>query len=428
MKKKLLLFAFFILQLQVNAQDMDYVRKVIRTLASPAFKGRGYAGGGDQIASAFIAGEFEKSGLLPLNGKSYFQEFDLAVNTFPGALQIELNGLPLIPGADYLVEASSPAIRGHFKVITAQRADLNTVEKAIALIKTAEDAFILLDNTPGPAEHPDDKKMISAAIEALKYDENLKFKGLIIYSTDKLTWTTLTFQSVRPVIIVNKSGIDPKNIQSITINVESRFIPRYTTRNVVGMVKGTSGSDSTLVISAHFDHLGLMGSKVYFPGANDNASGTAMLLSFAKEFTKHPPLYNTVFLAFSGEEIGILGSKAFVEHPLIDLKKIKFLVNFDLAGTGEEGIKVVNGSVFKAQFDRLSELNRQYKLLPKIDIRGAACISDHCRFYEKGVPSFFIYTQGGIKAYHDIYDKAETLPLTEFQHYFQLMLKFFTSF
>jgi Zn-dependent M28 family amino/carboxypeptidase len=171
-----------------------------------------------------------------------------------------------------------------------------------------------------------------------------------------------------------------------------------------------------------------MGNKVYFPGANDNASGTAMLLSFVKEYARHPPKYNTVFLAFSGEEIGLLGSKAFVEHPLTDLKKIKFLVNFDLAGTGEEGIKVVNGSIFKAQFDRLTKLNQQDHLLPKVEIRGAACISDHCRFYEKGVPSFFIYTQGGIKAYHDIYDRSETLPLTEFSHYFQLMQRFFAGF
>ncbi|MEO5501668.1 MAG: M28 family peptidase, partial [Ginsengibacter sp.] len=137
--------------------------------------------------------------------------------------------------------------------------------------------------------------------------------------------------------------------------------------------------------------------------------------------------YNTVLIAFSGDEIGLLGSKAFVDNPLIDLKKIKFLVNFDLAGTGDEGIKVVDGTIYKKQFDILDSLNKEYNLLSKVEIRGEACISDHCRFYAKGVPSFFIYTLGGIAAYHDIYDRAETLPLTNFQNYFDLMVKFFDA-
>ena len=96
-----------------------------------------------------------------------------------------------------------------------------------------------------------------------------------------------------------------------------------------------------------------------------------------------------------------------------------------MAGTGEEGIRVVNGTVYKDRFDKLVQLNDQYKLLAKVDIRGESCNSDHCRFYQRGVPSFFIYTQGGIKAYHDIYDRAETLPLTAFENYFKLMVKFF---
>jgi aminopeptidase YwaD len=134
-----------------------------------------------------------------------------------------------------------------------------------------------------------------------------------------------------------------------------------------------------------------------------------------------------VFVALSAEELGILGAKAFTDNPPIDLKKIKFLVNFDLAGTGDEGIKVVNGSVFKDKFDLLTRINTEQKLLPKVDIRGAACNSDHCLFYQKGVPCFYIYTLGGIQAYHDILDKSETLPLTEFADYCKLMIDFFNK-
>lgn len=409
----------------LHAQDIAYAKEVVKKLASPAFKGRGYVAGGDQIASAYIAAAFKQSGLMPLNEGSYFQNFKLAVNTFPGKVEVKLNGKLLQTAKDYLIGATSPSARGTFKVIPVSREDINTEEKMRAVVNLAAKAFILLDDRPSGNESAAELGSINASIRALKNSEQLSFKGLIVNTKDKLTWTTLTYQTIRPVITINKADLNPTEIRTITVDVESKFVPEYTTRNVAGMVKGSSGSDSTIVISAHFDHLGMLGTKVYFPGANDNASGVAMLLSFVKYYAKNQPKYNTVFLAFSGEEIGILGSKAFVENPLIDLKKIKFLVNFDLAGTGEEGIKVVNGTVYRKEFDNLVNLNTAFKLVPKVEIRGEACKSDHCRFYEKGVPSFFIYTQGGIAAYHDIYDKAETLPLTEFEHYFELMVKFF---
>lgn len=411
-----------------GAQDMDYSRQVIKTLSSPAFKGRGYVAKGDQIASAFIAKAFKKSGLIPLNNGSYFQDFELSVNTFPGKVAVKLNNTKLKTAIDYLVDATSPAIQGTFNVIPVNRTDINTPEKFEKLISKATGSFILLDNRQDAKESTEAQRVISAHVRALRSSEKLHFKGLIIFTTEKLTWTTLTYQNPRPVIQVNKAGIDPTSIQTITINLDSKLVPNYQTRNVAGMIKGYSGSDSTLVITAHFDHLGMLGRKVYFPGANDNASGTAFLLNMVRYYAQHQPKYNTVFIAFSGEEIGLLGSKAFVKNPLIDLKKIKFLFNFDLAGTGEEGIKVVNGTIFKDKFEQLSQLNTRYQLVPKVEIRDESCNSDHCPFYRLGVPSFFIYTMGGIQAYHDVYDKAETLPLTEFKNYFQLMVKFLATF
>lgn len=430
-KNRLLLYLMASLQLaafNAVAQDMEYSRKVIKTLSSPAFKGRGYVAKGDQIASAFIAKEFEKSRLIPLNKGSYFQDFELSVNTFPGKVKVKLNNATLQTAVDYLIDASSPSIHGEFKVIPVTRADINTSEKFDKLIRQAKTSFILLDNRDAGKENTEEQRTISAHVRALRTSDQLNFKGLIIFTTEKLTWTTLTYQNPRPVIQVNKAGLDPADIQSISISLDSKLIPDYQTRNVAGMIKGSSGSDSTLVITAHFDHLGMLGRKVYFPGANDNASGTTFLLNMVRYYAQQQPRYNTVFIAFSGEEIGLLGSKAFVRDPLIDLKKIKFLVNFDLAGTGDEGIKVVNGTIFRNKFDQLSQLNTQYQLVPKVEIRDESCNSDHCPFYRLGVPSFFIYTMGGIQAYHDVYDKAETLPLTEFKNYFQLMVKFFDTF
>ncbi len=186
-------------------------------------------------------------------------------------------------------------------------------------------------------------------------------------------------------------------------------------------------TDSLIVFIGHYDHLGAMGENTYFPGANDNASGIAMMLNLAKYYSENKPEFNTAFIAFGAEEVGLLGSRHFTEHPLFELDKIKFLINFDLAGTGDDGIQVVNGSVYRDKFDRLRTINDEMDLLPQIKIRGEACNSDHCFFHRKNVPLFYIYTLGGIKAYHDIYDVAATLPLTEFEDYFILITEFVES-
>ncbi|WP_448636180.1 M28 family peptidase [Pedobacter panaciterrae] len=79
-----------------------------------------------------------------------------------------------------------------------------------------------------------------------------------------------------------------------------------------------------MVITAHYDHLGGMGNKTYFPGANDNASGISFLLSLAKYYAANPQPYTMAFICFAGEEAGLLGSKYFTEYPLLALQKSGF--------------------------------------------------------------------------------------------------------
>jgi Zn-dependent M28 family amino/carboxypeptidase len=131
-----------------------------------------------------------------------------------------------------------------------------------------------------------------------------------------------------------------------------------------------------------------------------------------------------VFIAFGAEEAGLVGSSYFVTHPLIDLKRIKFLLNMDIMGTGEDGITVVNATEYPSAYEKLKAINDKEKLLKEVKKRGKAANSDHYPFSEKGVSAFFIYTMGGIKAYHDIYDRAETLPLNEFDKLFKLITIF----
>jgi Zn-dependent M28 family amino/carboxypeptidase len=138
----------------------------------------------------------------------------------------------------------------------------------------------------------------------------------------------------------------------------------------------------------------------------------------------NPQPFTIGFICFAGEEAGLIGSKYFTENPLLPLKSIRFLTNTDLAGTGEEGITIVNATEFPKEFAYMNEVNDQNKLLVKINARGKAANSDHYFFTEKGVPAFFFYTMGGITAYHDVFDKAATLPLNEHEDLFKLVVKF----
>jgi hypothetical protein len=256
-----------------------------------------------------------------------------------------------------------------------------------------------------------------------------KVAGIIEFNT-KLTWgqSQKVADYCLITILSTAMDIDFKALKQLTCNVtiQNKFIPEYQSQNLIGYVEGTLHPDSFIVFSAHYDHLGKLGPAIYFPGANDNASGCAMLLSLARYYSLHPPAYSIAFMAFGAEEVGLVGSRYYTEHPLFPLNNIRFLLNMDIMGTGEEGITVVNGSVFKKDFDALHQINMKNNFIKDIKTRGKAANSDNYYFSEKGVKAFFIYTLGGIKAYHDIYDKAETLPLNEFENLFNLITHFAT--
>ncbi len=417
LKKKIILpFTFYILPFTLFSQDSSYTRQLLDTLCSPNMHGRGYLNEGDKIAAEFISSEFKKSGLKSFLFETYQQPFPVAVNTFP-KVSVTFDKTVLTAGKDFLVLPISSGIKkGNYKIIPFNKA---TVESESSLTKFKENdlagAFILIDGTGVE----DSSKL--KIFESMKYNP-LSAKGIIIV-TEKLTHSISPKVSDFPAIEILKHSL-PVEIKKISIEIENKFYEKYFTQNVVGFVEGTQFPDSFIVFSAHYDHLGKMGNDCYFPGANDNASGTAMLLNLTKYFVSNPQKISVAFIAFGAEEAGLVGSKFFTLHPLFPLEKIRFLVNLDILGTGDEGITVVNATEFPGEFELLKKINAEKKFLSAINERGKAQNSDHYWFSEKGVPAFFIYTLGGIKAYHDIYDKPETLPLTEFADIFQLLINF----
>ncbi len=406
----------------VNSQDIKYARSLIDSLCSPGFYGRGYAYRGDSIAAEFIAGQFRDSGLTPI-GHSYFQPYTISVNLFPGDLSVTLNHKPLVPGKDFIISPESPGLKGKFKVITLDEDILYSKEKLLVFLKASYRKVILIKKSDFNFNKDSVNSVLNRLVAILKNITDYNPAAIVLAAKDKLIWSTGTTVDQRPVIYLN--FIPSEKVRTIKINIDEKYDSAYHTHNVIAEIP-TRDEDSAVVITAHYDHLGLMGKKTYFPGANDNASGTSLMLDLARELNqrKDSLKYPVVFMAFSGEEAGLLGSRFYITHPLFDLNKIKFLINLDIAGTGDDGITVVNATVFKNKFELLKSINTQYNLLPAVNKRGEACNSDHCFFYRAGVPCFFIYTLGGIQAYHDIYDRPQTLPLTAYNGYFRL-LKYF---
>jgi hypothetical protein len=413
------LFSFFFILIAATCYSQEikkglvweYGRSIVDTLASASMHGRGYVNDGDKKAAAYIRNEFIRIGLKPLSPE-YYQQFNFPINTFPGRMNVKVDGRELVPGRDFIIRPTFSTLRGSYDVFAwsalYKARSKRQIRKAFELI---DKNFVVLDSTINDIER--------------RYNPCKNSSPGVITHNRKLTMDmSMRTDTCAEVQVLNR--LDLSRIKKLDLDIENKFYPSYTSQNVVGFIPGSICPDSFIVFSAHYDHLGQLGRDVYFPGANDNASGCAMLLNLARYYADpaNKPRYSIAFLAFSAEEVGLLGSKYYTEHPLFPLSSIRFLINMDIMGTGEDGITVVNGSVFKSRYDQLKNLNEQMGCVSHVNIRGKAANSDHYHFSEKGVPSFFIYTMGGIKAYHDIYDRPETLPLNKFEDIFQLLTGF----
>ena len=426
---KLLLRYFWIFFLLISiidtagAQELQYEKSIIKELSSQKYHGRAYTHNGIHKSAKFIQKKYSALGLKPFE-KEYLQKMAIDVNTFPGKVKLCIDNQKLMPGVDYLVHPSSCPVKGKFKIAMLNLNDLDNGYKIQQALEKAGDGFLCIDEGNSDTLSPDRRMKMNSFLNALLFMPDGNISGILYLTEKKLTWGVSVVQAPRTLIQVKKESLSLEKPNEIRINIKSEFKEGYSTANVVGYIQGKEVPDSFIVFTAHYDHLGTMGRKTYFPGANDNASGVAMMLSMAKYFTENPPRYSLAFIALTGEEAGLLGAKHYVENPNFELSRIRFLVNFDLAGTGEEGIKVVNGAVYDNEFQILKAINEENHYLNSVQKRGEACNSDHCMFYSKNVPSFFIYTLGGSSHYHDIYDEYGALSLAGFSGYQKLMQEF----
>jgi len=429
LKNKMILFGLiscFVITIG-NAQTFDqkYFKSILDSLTSNSFAGRGYVENGMTNAGIYLQNEFQKNGLKSFSNH-YNQTFTFPINIIKDA-KLKINGKELKYGTDFIVKPSSKSI----SKINLPFYFFDTkayIESFQSKDKTRD--FIIKDDESQKGKHIILPSLVTSVDSIQKYykqwaniyekDENQN-RAIFRFTLDKLTSSLSQRQSSISEFIISDNFYS-KNLKINDYSIDSELNNSFEANNIIGYIDGKN-NDSVVVISAHYDHLGKVGQTV-FPGASDNASGTAMMMALMKYYSKHQPNYRTVFMALAGEEAGILGADYYVNHPLFSLNQIKFLVNLDIMGAGDQGIQVVNGKVFKNQFEKLVELNQTNKYLKEVKTRGESCNSDHCPFYLKGVPSFFIYTLGGKGFYHDPNDTAESLDLSYSEKVYNLLKDF----
>ena len=200
----------------------------------------------------------------------------------------------------------------------------------------------------------------------------------------------------------------------VSLSVKLVPIRDAATRNVLAMIQGSDPSADFVIVGGHYDHVGADPGGAIFQGANDNASGSAVVVALAEYFAQRhiQPKATIIFAAWTGEEAGLVGSAYYTNHPLFPLAKTRAYINLDVVGAGSgAGLTITNDSPALANVARASAKDLG------ITFGGSAVGggSDHESFLRAGVPAtFFIWQQyGDIHVPGDTFDKIDPAKLTK---------------
>jgi Predicted aminopeptidases len=419
MKKLIIIVLAFLIvetfhETSLQAQDLEHYKQVVKELSSAKYQGRGYAYGGANKAGKYLKKEFTKAGVDDVT----CQPFTIDINTFPSKMEMSVDGRELTPGVDFSMREYSPGVKGTYKLYFVDTANYDAKKMFADLAKPEyKDCFVVCDFWFSYKHYKDFQRLwggTSCANAGLiqTWEPLLKFyKAYGEKVTGKpVIWVTTDF---------------PKDAKSITVNIENKFLKDYELFNVIAKVEGRK-HDSCYVFTAHYDHLGNLGKKVFYAGANDNASGTAAIVTLAKYYAQNRPEYDMYFIAFSGEDANLRGSEYYAEHPLVPLTQIKYLFNIDMIGdnnpvqyceVSDEGMRGY------ALFEKLNDGKHYFKSLNRGELAGN---SDHYPFAVRHVPCIFFENEEGdaFKYYHTTFDTYENFLIDTYEPIFKLVRDF----
>jgi hypothetical protein len=408
------------------------------TLASESFSGRFPGSPGGKAAAEYIARDFKNSGLSLFN-KSGLQPFEVLIGQEPGKNNLlKVNGKKLKINTDYApfsISANGMAsgqviFAGYgldIKTDTFQWNDYgstNVKGKIVLLLRGSPESekyqpvFDSYTDEIVKAIYARDKGAAAVLfVSGKKFDPSEKLPKMnlressagipVLQITREIADRILAGANQDISTLENKieSSFQPSSIELKTLATLVSDIQKIntTTHNVVGYVYAadTSKVKDYVVIGAHYDHLGSGGpgsssriqdTLAVHNGADDNASGVAVMMELAAHFCREKDKlrHNLVFVAFGAEEMGILGSRYFVENSPVALPKINAMINLDMVGRlKEDTLLQVNGSgTSKEAVTIINTLNSRYDFNLRMAPEGYGP-SDHAAFYGKNIPVFF---------------------------------------
>ena len=405
-------------QLKADKMVIASLQGHIGFLADDKLEGRRTGSAGEKVAYEYISKKMEEAGLVPKgeNG-SFIQQFEVQEGReIKPVTSLSINDFILRLNTDYFPLSFS----GNAKV---------TSSSAMAMPQSESVWFLDLKET----------------LEQNKNNPHFDLEDAIVKKTDKIST-----KGAAALLIYNSSDIkdslkfDPKSktaaakipVLFISKEMKKRFLndelgfvdyklevligdKKRIGHNVIGYID--NGAANIIILGAHYDHLGYgedhnslyAGSvPMIHNGADDNASGTAALIELSRQL-KNSKLKNNnyLFIAFSGEELGLFGSKYYTEHPAVDLTKTNYMINMDMVGRlndSTHGFTIGGYGTSPVWGQQLSATDNYFKI--NFDSSGTGP-SDHTSFYRKDIPVLFFFT-GAHSDYHKPSDDADKINYT----------------
>jgi aminopeptidase YwaD len=392
----------------------------ISYLADDKLEGRRAGTAGEQLAREYISAQFQKAGLEPKgeNG-TWFQPFEIN-----DGKQVNPQTLLLINGHELkLDDEFFPLVYSANKSLEAA-VSMALKERDVPWFFDLKD--LLEDNKDNP--HYDLEEAIrnkakqsaeKGATALILYNssaiqDGLKFNAKDRAETLPIPVVYLTDKARRQYLADESATLDMR----LKVDIGAR---QRTGHNVVGYIN--NNAPYTVVFGAHYDHLGYgedgnsmvrTGEKLIHNGADDNASGTAALIELARLMKSSKNKNNNyVFVAFSGEELGLNGSKYFTENPTINLQEVSYMINMDMVGRlydGNKPLTVGGYGTSPAWGELFGSMKKSKQLNISFDSSGTGP-SDHTSFYRKDIPVLFFFT-GTHSDYHRPSDDADKINYT----------------
>ncbi len=406
------------------AQTGVQLKRHISTLASDRFEGREAGKPGEQRAFEYLIREFRLAGMIPKGTEGYLQPFTFTDKTEMGdGCALQVNGRKLEPGKDFfpLIYSANGTAKG--KTLNAgygmiappvDRDDYRGLESKGRVVVIEWAAPENADPHSRLAEFADIRTRIDTAA-------GRGAAAVLVINTDdesddpRKVYRNKVTPSDVPVLFVS----EPEAVKALGKGAHVKLSSELkkvsaTGNNVIGFID--KQAPATVVIGAHYDHLGYghsgslyRGEPAIHNGADDNASGTAALIELGRTLLSEKDGPNYLFIAFSGEEKGLLGSNYFVKHPTIDLATVNYMMNMDMVGrldSADRTLQLMGTGTSPAWEEIISSVN-----IDSVEIKrteSGVGPSDHTSFYLKDIPVLHFFT-GSHPDYHKPTDDEDKI-------------------